>query len=156
MKNAITFVAAAIILAALLSSCKVYPPEYKRIDNFRFEQVDKEGLKLYGDVVIHNPNRIKVKLNDALFNVEMEGKHIATAGQMIPVKIKAKSDFSVPLNLVIKPDMSLTEGLKSIFKIIANREMELTIKGVVMVQAYGIKASVPIEQKEKVNLNKSK
>jgi LEA14-like dessication related protein len=143
-----------IFFSVVLASCKVYPPVYKRVENFTMVRIDKEGFKVYGDVILYNPNKIPVKLKDVLMNIELNGKHMATAGQKVPVHIGAKKEFGVPLDLVIKPDMSLTEGLKSIFKIIATKEMDVTVSGVIVVQAMGMKLSIPIQQTEKVDITK--
>jgi LEA14-like dessication related protein len=152
MKGYVIFCSAFFLFA--LSSCRVYPPVYKRVDNFWIEKLDRDGFKVNGSMVFYNPNKIPVKLKDMLMNVELNGKHVATAGQKQPVAIRAQSEFSVPLDLIIKPDMSLTEGIQNIFNIIMTREVEVTIRGVIVVSSYGIKVSIPIEQKEKVDITK--
>ena len=154
MKRLLRSLLCGAILIFALSSCKVYPPVYKRVDNFWIERLDRDGFKVNGDIVLYNPNKMKVKLKDVLINIELNGKHVATAGQKVPVPIKGLSEFAVPLNLIIKPDMSLTEGLKNIFNIIMTKEMDVTVKGVIVVSAYGIKVSIPIQQNEKVDITK--
>jgi LEA14-like dessication related protein len=142
------------ILVFALSSCKVYPPVYKRIDNFWIEKLDREGFKVNGDVVLYNPNKIHVKLKDVLMNIEINGKHVATAGQKVPVPIKSKGEFAVPLNLVIKPDMSLTEGIKNILSILMTKTVDVTVNGVIVIKAMGVTLSIPIQQTEKVDITK--
>jgi len=142
------------LLVFTLSSCKVYPPVYKRIEDFRIEKLDRDGFKVTGNVVLYNPNKMRVKLKDVLMNIELNGKHVATAGQKIPVPIKAQNEFAVPLDLVIKPEMSFTEGIQNIFNIIKTKEMDVTVNGVIVVSAYGVKLSIPIQQTEKVDITK--
>ena len=142
------------LLVFTLSSCKVYPPVYKRIENFWIEKLDRDGFKVNGDVVLYNPNKIRVKLKDVLMNIELNGKHVATAGQKVPVPIRSKSEFAVPLNLVIKPEMSFKEGVQNIFHIIKTREMDVTVNGVIVIKAMGVKLSIPIQQTEKVDITK--
>jgi LEA14-like dessication related protein len=119
-------------------------------------KLDKEGFKVYGDIMLYNPNKMGVKLNDILMNIELNDKHVATAGQKEPVSVKAKSEFAVPLNLTIKPDMTLSEGLTNIINIIKKKEIKVTINGVIVVKAFGVKVSIPIKQDEKVDLTKLK
>jgi LEA14-like dessication related protein len=156
MRQRLTLILTAILLASALSSCKVYPPVYKRIDNFQMVVLNKEGFKVYGQIVMYNPNRMRCRLNDMLMNIELDKKHVATAGQVEPVRIRARREFAVPLDLTISSDMSFMDGLNSIFKIVTKKEMNVTLNGVVVVQAYGIKVSIPIKQEEKVDLAKLK
>jgi LEA14-like dessication related protein len=142
------------LLVFALPSCKVYPPVYKRVENFRLEHIDGNGFKVYGDLVLFNPNKMHVKLKDVLMNIELNGKHVATAGQKEPVPIKAQSEFAVPLNLVIRPEMSFKEGIQNIFHVIQTKEMDVTINGVIVIKAMGVKLSIPIQQTEKVDISK--
>ena len=156
MRGQLKLILSILILVIALSSCKVYPPVYKRIDNFQMVRVDKEGFKVYGQVVMYNPNRMRCKLNDMLMNVELNQKHVGTIGQVEPVKIMPRREFAVPLDLLIKPEMSFMDGLTSIYKIVTKKEVNLTLNGVVVVEAYGVKVSIPIKHDEKVDLTKLK
>ena len=152
----VKFIFFAIILMLVLSSCKVYPPVYRRIENLRLEKSARDGFKVYGDLMMYNPNKMHVKLQDLLLDVELNGKRVATAGQLVEVPIHGQKEFDVPVNLTIKPDMSLLEGVTSIFNIITKKEMNVALDGVVMIKAYGVKVSVPIHQTEKVDISKLK
>ncbi len=154
MKQLLKFLLCAFLLVFLLSSCKVYTPVYKRVENFRMERFDKDGFKVYGDVIMYNPNKLPVKLKDVLMNIELNSKHVATAGQKVPVQIKSQSEFAVPLNLVIKPDMTFTEGFKNVINLIKTKQMDVKVQGVIVVKALGVSFSIPIQQNEKVDITK--
>jgi LEA14-like dessication related protein len=140
----------------LISSCKVYAPVYKRVENFRLQRLDRDGFKVDGQIVLYNPNKMRAKLHDVLMNVEINGKHVATAGQKVEVPILAKSDFAVPLNLVIKPDMSLQEGITNLLGILTKKEMNVTVKGVIVIKIFGAKLSIPVDETEKVDITRLK
>ena len=152
----IKLLSSTLILALALSSCKVYPPVYKRVENFKFQKLNKEGFIVTGDIVMYNPNKVKVKLHEILMNVQINGKHVATAGQLHPVPINTKSEFIVPLNLTVNPDMTLMEGLENIINMIKNREATVTVEGTIVIKALGIKIPIPIKETEKVDLTKLK
>lgn len=153
MKQYIKVLISAFMIVFALSSCKIYPPEYKRVENFKIERIDKGGLKVFGNVIMYNPNRMRVRLRDMHMDVNLNGKKVATAEQLIEVSVKGKSEFSVPLDVAIKPDMSLLEGLTSILNIITTREVDVTLDGDVLARAYGANFAVPIHQNEKVNIS---
>ncbi|MBS1593540.1 MAG: LEA type 2 family protein [Bacteroidetes bacterium] len=146
----------SVALIALLSSCKVYPPVYKRVDNFGIHKLDKDGFRLSGELVFYNPNKFRFHLNEILMNVEVEGKHIATAGQLQPVLINKVSEFNVPLDLVIKPDMNWNEIIKGIMNILKNKQIDMTISGTVVVRAFGVKIPITIKENEKIDITKLK
>ena len=143
-----------ILLLAFLSSCKVYPPVYKRVDNFGIHKLDKDGFRLSGELVFYNPNKFRFRLNEILMNVEVEGKHIATAGQLKPVLINKVSEFNVPLDLVIKPDMHWNDIVKGIMNILKNKQIDITLSGTVVVRAFGVKIPITIKENEKIDITK--
>ena len=143
-----------VILICALSSCKVYPPVYKRIENFGVYKLDRDGFKVSGEIVFFNPNKYKFHLNEMLMNVSIEGKHIATAGQLQQVLINKNSEFSVPLDLIIKPDMTFDDILRSVINIFKTKQVDMTIEGTVVVHALGIKIPITVRENEKVDLTK--
>jgi LEA14-like dessication related protein len=155
MKLVQVFISSLLIVFAL-SSCKVYPPIYKRIDNFHAERLNKDGIQLTGDAMFYNPNKYKFSLADMLMNVEVEGKHVATLGEKTEARISANSEFAVPFNLTVKPEMTLGEGIKTIWNIISKKEVVLTINGTIVVKALGIKIPIPIKETERIDLTKLK
>jgi hypothetical protein len=48
------------------------------------------------------------------------------------------------------------EGLKNVVNILRNKQADVTVNGVIVVKAFGVKVSIPIEQKEKVDFTKLK
>jgi LEA14-like dessication related protein len=153
MKTIQVFISAIFLIVAL-SSCKVYPPVYKRVENFGVHQVDRDGFKLTGNIVFFNPNKFKFKLHEILMDVQIDGKHVATAGQLQPVPINRNSEFSVPLDLTIKPDMTVGEGLKTLLNIFKTKLVNVTIEGTVVVKAMGAKIPIAIKENEKIDITK--
>ena len=150
----VKFFLCTILMVCAMSSCKVYAPVYKRIENFEVHKVDRDGFRVSGDIVFYNPNKFKFHLNEILMNVEIDGKHVATAGQLHELLINRDSEFSVPLDLIIKPDMTLSEILRNIVNLIKTKQVDVTIKGTVVVRALGIKIPITVKENEKVDMVK--
>ncbi len=153
MKMAKLFFCAVLLICAL-SSCKVYPPVYKRVENFGAHSINNEGVKLSGDLVFYNPNKFKFHVNEILMNVD--GKHVATAGHLTEVTVNKASEFSIPLDLVIKPDMTFNEILKSLLNIFKTKQVDLTLSGTVVVKALGVKIPITVKENEKIDISKLK
>lgn len=148
------YVLAVAMLLVSLASCKVYPPVYKRVDNFGIHKLDRDGFRLSGELVFYNPNKFRFRLNEMLMNVEVEGKHVATAGQLKPVLINKATEFNVPLDLVIKPDMDWNDIVKGIMNILKNKQIDMTLSGTVVVRAFGVKIPITIRENEKIDITK--
>ena len=152
--NNVILLATVALLIACLSSCKVYPPTYRRVENFRIDRPSREGFKLGGDAVFYNPNKLKFSLIEMLINVEIDGKHVATAGQKTAVKVLSESEFAIPMDLTIKPDMGILEGIQNIIALIKTRELELTLNGTIVIKALGIKVPITFKNNQKIDLLK--
>ncbi|MCW3124442.1 MAG: hypothetical protein JWO03_100 [Bacteroidetes bacterium] len=146
----------AVLLICALSSCKVYPPVYKRIENFGAHTINRDGVQLSGDLVFYNPNKFKFHVNEILMNVAVDGKHVATAGHLTEVTVNRASEFTIPLDLVIKPDMTFNEILKSVINIFRTRQVDLTISGTVVVKALGVKIPITVKDNQKIDISKLK
>lgn len=150
------FFSVAFALLLVLSSCRVYPPVYKRVENFGAHKISNEGVKLSGDLVFFNPNKFNFHVNEILMNVEIDGKHVATAGQLTEVTVNKGSEFTIPLDLIIKPDMTFNEIIKSVFNIFKTKQVDLTISGTIVVKALGVKIPITVKDNEKIDITKLK
>jgi LEA14-like dessication related protein len=152
----IKIISVALALLLALSSCKVYPPVYKRVENFAAHAVTRDGVQLSGNLVFYNPNKFGFHVHEILMNVELEGKHVLTAGQLSEVVVNKGSEFTIPLDLVIKPDMTFNEIIKDVFKIFKNKQFDLTISGTIVLKALGVKIPITIKDNEKIDITKLK
>jgi hypothetical protein len=148
MKNHNTFLFVFFLLWCFLSSCKIVAPSFRTVDNIRFERLDLKGLKLGADAQFHNPNRIKCKIVNVEMNVVLDEKLIGVLGQKADVVIKKKSDFTVPLGVLIKPEGTVLEDIKTFYKILTDRPAQLYLVGQIKVKMMGIKFTVPVKYRQ--------
>lgn len=148
MKNNSHHLFIFMLLWILLPSCKTTAPSFKTVDNIRFERIDMKGLKLGADAEFHNPNQIKCKVIDVQMNVILDDKLIGILGQKADVVIKKKSDFTIPLGVLIKPEGTALENLKTFYKILTDRPAELYLVGNIRVKMLGIKFTVPVKYRQ--------
>jgi len=148
MKNHSVSFFAFLLLLGLLSSCKTTAPSFRTIDNIRFEHLGLKGLKLGADAEFHNPNKIKCKIVKIEMNVVLDDKLIGILGEKADVVIKRKSDFTVPLGVLIKPEGTILEDIKTFYKILTDRPAELYLVGFIKVKLMGIKFTVPVKYRQ--------
>ena len=148
MKNNILLFAVFLLVWCSLSSCKTTAPSFKTVDNIRFERLDMKGLKLGADAQFHNPNHIKCKIVNIDMSVVLDDKLIGLLGEKADVVIKKKSDFTVPLGVLIKPEGTMLEDIKTFYKILTDRPAQLYLVGSIQVKMLGITFNVPIKYRQ--------
>ena len=148
MKNNISLFIVLIAAWCFLSSCKTSAPGFKTIDNIKFEHLGLNGLKLGADAEFHNPNRIKCRIVDIEMNVILDEKLIGVLGEKSDVVIKKKSDFTVPLGVLIKPEGTVLENVKTFYKIMTDSPAQLYLVGFIRVKVMGIKFNVPVKYRQ--------
>lgn len=141
-----------LCVVLLMSSCKIYTPEFKRYDNLKYQSLGKDGLTLGTDLVFHNPNNFKFGIKGIGLDVFVDGKKMMFINEQRDVTIKRKSEFTIPLSLSIKPDMNIVEGIKELFKIATVNEMDLKIAGNIEVKWLLFKKKLPIDINKRVRI----
>ncbi len=140
----------AIVAMAAMSSCKIYAPTFKTVENIRFDKMGGSGIKLGADLVFNNPNRIRVKVTDIAADVIVDKKLVGTIGEKSDIVIKQRSDFRVPLGITIKPEGSLLDNLKTIMGFLTDKELEMGIVGNIKLRWLFVKKEIPIRFQSKI------
>jgi len=150
MIRSISLFAVFALLCAAFSSCKLSSPAFRTIDNIKFESIGTKGLKLGAQAQFHNGNPLKCKVVDIDMNVLVDEKLIGVLGEKTDVVIKKKSDFTVPLGVLIKPEGTILDDFKTLYKILTDRPTMLYLVGDVKVKMMGLKFTVPIKYRQEL------
>jgi len=86
-------------------------------------------------------------------NVVLDDKLIGILGEKADVVIKRKTDFTIPLGVLIKPEGTVLEDMKTFYEILTDRPARLYLVGYIKVKMLGIKFNVPVKYKQ--NLKRS-
>ena len=100
------------------------------------------------DAQFHNANPLKCKVIDVDMNVLVDEKLIGVLGEKADVIIQKKSDFTVPLGVLIKPEGTVLENFKTLFKILTDHPTMLYLVGEIKVKVMGIKFTVPVKYRQ--------
>ena len=147
MKNNLVAIIIAVG-ACMVGGCKLSSPVFKTVDNIKFESIGTKGLKLGAVSHFINANPLKCKVVDIDMNVQVNDRLIGVLGEKADVIIKRKSDFIVPLGVLIKPEGTVLEDFKTLFKILVDRPTELYLVGNLTVKIMGIKFQVPVKYRQ--------
>lgn len=148
------FIVAMAAVAALLqfSSCRIQSPEYKGIQNIHLDALSKGGLELGAEAVFYNPNKLQCKLKDVHFDIFMNNDKLGTINEIKDVRIKKRSEFRIPLNIIVSPEGGFLNTVKNVFGAIKDKEVALRFEGLIFLKAYLIPIKIPINDTKKVPL----
>lgn len=150
------FLLIVFALPVLLSSCKIYAPTFKSIENLRYERIDSRGFKLGAEAVFNNPNKVKCTIKDIEVNVVLDKKLIGVLGEKTDVEVIKASEFRIPLGIKIKPEGTILNDIKTLWDIFADKESELFFVGKVKVKIFGMTIGIPIKYERKFKLSEFK
>lgn len=142
-----------LALPVLLSSCKIYAPVFKSMENVKYERIDNKGFKLGAEAVFTNPNKLKCTIKDIEVNVVLDKKLIGVLGEKTDVPVVQASEFRIPLGIQIKPEGTILDDIKTIWNILSDKESELYFVGKVKVQVMGINVAIPIKYQRRFKLS---
>ncbi len=143
MKNTVFY-----ILLFLLSSACVPKEEVvlRSIKNEKLETAEDGNQILKADAIFYNPNNVRMKLKEINIEVFVNGKKAAHSDQKFNSLIKAKSEFTVPLE--IKLALKELGLLDTILSFLGGKKYEIQFKGHLRIKVHGFTFKVPVDHKE--------
>lgn len=145
------------ILVLLGFGCSVSnEPEFKKMTNFRVKKLGVNECKITSDIVFYNPNDMGCDVVATNINVEVNGVPSGSAKQIKKVKLKALSDFELPVQIEFNPKeiFKLNNGLfTGALKLLKEKTVEIHYKGFVTIDVLGVELPIEIDTKEEISLN---
>ncbi len=146
-----------LLLAVLLTaSCskKEVQPEFRSVENVSIER--KAGvIYLKADLIMYNPNRVGLELKNADLDIFINAKNVGNVSQIDASAIKARSNFTLPLDLEFPPKKVFDTFLQTGFGMIRTKTIDLGIEGTFRVQAAKITwPEVPVSYKKEVDISR--
>lgn len=139
----------AIVCLWLLGSCATYEAvELRQIKSVVADVSDHPMLK--AEALFYNPNKQQGKLKSIQVDVYVEGKKAATIDQRVKIKVPAKGEFSVPLE--IKLNLKEQGLMNTVLSVLGAKKMKMRYKGHIVVGYHGIPVRVAVDHEENVRI----
>lgn len=147
MRPVVAWFSVLLILASCVPKEQVV---LRSIDNV--ELTPGNGIEpiLKADALFYNPNRIRMRLKQIQIDVFVDGKKSARVDQNLKSVIKAKSEFTIPVEVQLSlKDIGLMDALQGLF---GGKKYELHYLGHIRVSVRGVPIKIPIDYKKQVKL----
>lgn len=139
------------LLAFVLLTFSCVPREQvilKSIDNVELVPGTGEDFMLKAEARFYNPNKARLKLKKIQMDVWVDGKQSARVDQRLNTLIKARSEFTVPLEVQVSlKEIGLMDALLGL---LGGKKFEVHYVGNIKIAARGIPVTVPVDYKKSV------
>lgn len=138
----------ALVVLSTLAGCGSLKEDlqFKDIRNINYGEKGA-NIVLTGDVVLYNPNNVSLSLREVDLKAFMNEKEAAAIKQKMDVKVKARSEFTIPL----EAQLSNVDGLmNTLLNILGQKSNKLKIAGFVKIKVHGVRMKIPISHTEEL------
>lgn len=151
------FSLAFIFLIVVVSNkgCKInQTPEFKNINNVSVTDLSLSTLKINSNANFVNPNDIGLTLKKVELSLFVNGKPVGSINQVKSTRIKARSDFSIPVQVSVVQSNLLNAigGLSGAFGAMFGKEFDIEYRGKITVSKFWIPLTIPINYKTKYKM----
>lgn len=136
----------AILLAG---SCK--PKEDVQLRKIKDIVVDATSDPLLrANALLYNPNSIRMTVKKIDMEIFVDGKKAAVIDQKLKIKVPAKAEFTVPLE--VKLNLKELGFLDTVLSMIGGKRMKIQYKGSIRLQYGGVPFTVPVDYKDEIQI----
>jgi hypothetical protein len=137
-----------------LSACHYTAPEFRKIENFRVNQVSPNKIVVNATARFHNPNKSKIiKISSIQLDAIANNRTIGSvSNKNLQKPIYRDSDILLPFDLEVNPT-NLLSNLNNILDMMSGKSFILDLNGFVETKMFFLKKRAKIKHQESINLN---
>lgn len=137
-----------------LSACHYTAPEFRKIENFRVNQISPNKIVVNATARFHNPNKSKIiKISSIQLDAISNNRTIGSvSNKNLQKPIYKDSDILLPFDLEVNPT-NLLSNLNNIIDMMSGKSFILDLNGFVETKMFLFKKRAKIKHQESINLN---
>jgi LEA14-like dessication related protein len=138
------------LMLTMLHGCAPKEPVVLREVHIRNVALGADGKNpvLTADAVLYNPNKGSLRLKKIDLDILVDNKLAARIDQKLNAQIKAKSEFTVPLEVQLK--LSESGLLDTILSLFGGKRYPIRFTGTVKVKVSGFPVNIPVDHRNEI------
>ena len=138
-----------MMLFLLAGACR--PKEDVVLRNIKDVVVDASTEPmLKATALLYNPNNIRMTVKKIDMEIFVDGKKAATIDQQMKLKVPAKAEFTVPLE--VKLNLKEMGFMDTLFGVLGGKRFQIQYKGSIRMQYAGVPFTVPVDHKDEIRV----
>jgi LEA14-like dessication related protein len=127
--------------------------EITEISGVKILKITEKGVDMEIGMKIKNPNGYAFTVFPSSFDIKLSGTDLGTANLQQSEKVNANSEDVHTFRISTTFDKLMEGGLASLLAIFGKNHSEIEIKGNLKVGRFIFRKSIPIDRKQKTNLD---
>ena len=153
MRNSLAISSCWLLTIVICCSCsRPEEPEFVQMKNLRVETFTEEEVKLSGAAILYNPNSYSITVKEIDIFVKVNDQAVGKVNQIGEIKVPARANFEVPLNVNFAPEEVYDNLLSGLINYIMKGEFDVYYKGQIKLKVSGIVFKVPVDHKATVKI----
>ena len=139
-----------VALTIVIAACSG-PKEKIVLKDIRDVVVDaNEDPRLKANAIFHNPNKEQGKLKGIHVDIYVNGKKAGKVSQNMKIKIPARGDFTVPLEV----NLSIKElgFMNTLMGVLGGKTFNVKYEGHLSVSYHGVPIRIPVNHRDDVKI----
>ncbi len=139
-----------MIFLVLIAGCK--PKEDVVLRNIKDVVVDASNNEpfLKANAILYNPNNLRMTVKKIDMEIFVDGKKAAVIDQQLKLKVPAKAEFTVPLE--VKLNLKELGFMDTVLGLLGGKRFQIQYKGSIRLQYNGVPITVPVNHKEEIRV----
>jgi LEA14-like dessication related protein len=124
-----------LVVGLLTVSCSFQSLEISQFNNFEILEFKDNVLTLKANVMVNNPNPVRMKISDADFDLKINDKVVGHLSQMDKLILPAHTKKEYPVTARFELN-HLENGLFSLIQIVNRRDARISVTGSVVGKSF--------------------
>ncbi len=149
-----SFLILAVAFSLLFTACEYEDVEMVSLDDYKLENVmnPKKPLYLTIDATLKNPNKFKITVKKAEFNLKVGGKNMGPVHLETPVVMDKNTEEAHTIRLRLDNNKVLSAIKGSAWQVLTKGKVDIEVKGRLKGKVFGIGKWFDVKHKESMKI----
>ena len=122
-----------VIAGFLLGSCGIKVPTFQSMSELQMATFTKRNITIKGEIVMNNPNKNKLNLNNIRLQMSTNKNVLGTFEQDLNSVVEPFSNFNIPFSITFDPVQLGQNIVSTAISAFTDQKLKLSFKGFVQV-----------------------
>lgn len=133
-----------VVASFMLGSCGIKAPTFQSMSELKMAKFTKRNITIKGEIVMNNPNKNKLNLNNIRLQMSSNKNVLGTFEQDLNAAIEPYSNFNIPFSITFDPVQLGQNLVSTAISAFSDQKLKLSFKGFVQVSGKKTEGGIKI------------